>query len=226
MRKFLAATLFCLLALSCGKDDTVYYSITEMGTVSGMTIVSDQGIVYRVKEDESKSNWWTMSRILYNCDILSKTGENTYDIRLLTVAEPWILGVDNVEADAPVVDSDPAYLYAAWEGGGYLNLGIGYLYKPKSGVEHTLALECRQKPSCDTLYLRIVHGAGGEYLKEGDKADSFKTGVRYACFPLADILAEGTTRPSVISWRYYSEDEDGNLLPAVEDFSLKGSLWR
>lgn len=220
------ALLLCLFALSCAKDDTVYYGLTEMGTVSsGNTIVSDNGLAFKVTEDESKTSWWAMKRVIFNYDILARTGANTYNIRLLAVAEPIVADLVPVAPDAPWTDTDPAFLYAAWEGGGYLNLGIGFLYNAKSGVKHEFSLECRQVPACDTLYLHIVHDAGGEFLgAEGVSDGSLKSGVRYASFPLADYVPAGTSRPAVLSWRFHPEDEEGKYQHQVEDFSLKGTL--
>lgn len=212
------------LAFSCTDDGgAVISDITEMGTVVNGRIVNDMGLTYTVTEDGSGTRWNAMDRILYNCDILTRTSPTAYDIRLKAAMEPGIMQIvtDAEATEAP--ESDPAQIFAAWAGGGYLNIGFRFLVKessqePAISETHSFSVEAFPAPEVsDTLFLYLRHDAGGEFFGQDDSpASDYKTVTSYACIPLGEVIAPGGSRDVCLSWIWHKSSEEGELLTGTE----------
>lgn len=220
-----AAAVLSLLVLSCNKDNTLVYGATEMGVVRGGLIIADSGNIYRVAEQECAGQIDTMSRILFYCDILSQTGDNSYDIRLRGITEPPVIDPVPAPEDPVSLTDDPARVVSAWFGGGYFNLGVYWFSATSSAKKHDFALSWSQSSPTDTLRLRLYHEGYGEnygVLPQG----SLQSNSGYLCFPMSDIpVASGQTVPVLLTWTWHTTTYD-TILEETRTYSEEGSYTR
>lgn len=231
MKRAVRASLLAalLLAAGCAKDDTVLYGEYAMGTVSGRSIISDGGLTYDVAEQQCPGLLDTMKRVLFRCDILRRTGNDRYDIRLREMQS--VLCKDPIEAasmDGDAVGDDPVRAISIWSGNGYLNFLIGIAVLNGSDTRHFINLvHDGASPSADTLYFSLRHNAYGEYFgAEGTEDAYFELGRSYVSFPVGRFIPEGReSMPVRIFWRWHAE-EDGRPMKETDTFSAAGEIRR
>ena len=127
-RILLSAFIVVIAAIGCKKDDTLRYNNLTMGNIVGETIVSDQGNTFDIAETlfEVDLQKFEYGRVLLMCDVLKKTSENRYDIRLTgieSVLTKDVLTLSEITEDDLMVE-DAINIRDIWYGGGYLNLFI------------------------------------------------------------------------------------------------------
>jgi hypothetical protein len=228
IRRTIIAALALLAAAACSKDNVILYGDTEIGNVVDGRFHSDAGLVYTVTEQTCDGKLEDDTRVLIICDILKRTGDKSYDIRLRSFIlplckQPVAEGVLSEEDSR----EDPVSVASAWFGGGYLNINMGVYVLPESETKHVFNLVHYTKAGSDTLYLDLKHNANGEYFGAPDIKDSdLQSGGLWACFPMEGVVPDGVKSvPVKLSWMWHRL-EDGNMVEDTERHSLKGVFER
>ena len=210
MRKFSIIISFAL-ALSgftaCQKDDTLRYSNITMGNIVNGVFVSDQGNRFNIKEQTCSGLLDTLKRAMINCDVLSKTDENTYDIRLKGFSSVFTkTPVDSTSVtDSAVFVEDPLMVYEMWYAGGYINMYLLIPFKAGSSTAHMINLVRNDENLEPGAYeFTLKHNAFGEVASSAD--GKYTLGGIYTSFPASEIL-EGNEADIVIHWNSGNEDD-------------------
>lgn len=195
MRKILLLTIAVLTALvSCKKDDTIYNVVT-MGNIAGeRSIVSDQGITLNITETlyEVDLSSYKYGRVIISCDLLQKTAESQYDIRLTgissVVAKPVVHMSDIMDGGDETVEN-PINIHELWYEGGYINMLIEFVRKNSSKTTHLISFIFDDSVSEEGKYTFILrHNAFGEVPSEDDR--DYSRAFGYVSFPISDIIEE------------------------------------
>lgn len=195
---FIIPLILCVS--SCYKDSTLRYCNVTMGDMTDGVFISDQGNRFEIKEQTCAGTLDTIKRAMITCDILSKTGEDTYDIRLNGFSSVFTKSpVDSTAVtDSSIFVEDPVSIGEMWYSGGYLNMFICLPIKPDSKTAHMINLVLDDEASKDGLYLfTLKHNAYGEVITEDDK--DFVLGGTYTSFPVSNIIKEDKAEIRV-SW--------------------------
>lgn len=199
MHKMTKLALFAsalLLLLSCEEDTTLRYNNVTMADIIEGVIVSDQGNTFNIVEQTCPGNHNEMDRVMIICDVLAKTGDNEYDIRLTRMAdvlrkETKLLS--GASEDEETVTRDPVTITDLWISGGYINMYVMFEIVPGSGKSHYMNLLWDQENSKDGKYrFELWHNANGEVFPTEEGADNsdFKFGGSYVSFPISQIIEE------------------------------------
>lgn len=231
MRTALVTALMAVLSLlaGCGRDDTILYGYKTLGTVSGEAIIGDNGIVYGVQEQTCAGRLDTMHRVMASFDILRRTGDKSYGIRLLDMQPVLCKNTAALsETDGESVGNDPIQAVACWSGNGYLNFVIRIAVLNGSDTRHFINLvHDDTAASADTLYFSLRHNAYGEFFgADGTDGSKFITGTSYVSFKAGDLVPEGRkSMPARISWQWY-DSADNSLAGELRTFSAVTELRR
>ena len=139
MKKIFILSLIALAALSCKKDETLRYNNITMGNIEGEVIISDQGNTFNIAESLYQVELGNYERALISCDVLSETGEKTYDIRLnsiIRVLDKEVKTMDDSTEEEDLNIDDPIMINEVWYSGGYLNIDIEFFFKTGSETPH------------------------------------------------------------------------------------------
>lgn len=192
MKRILLSALIAVIAISCKKDDTLRYNNLTMGNIVGETIVSDQGNTFDIAETlfEVDLQKFEYGRVLLMCDVLKKTSENRYDIRLTgieSVLTKDVLTLSEITEDKLMVE-DAINIRDIWYGGGYLNLFIEIAQKEDSEKEHMINLVYDDQSEEEGYVFILRHNAFGETPSEEDK--EYRSAFGYVSFPIAGLIKE------------------------------------
>ena len=207
-RNILSIAIAAVIGLAaCQKDDTLTYSNVTMGNIVDGVFISDQGNRFNVREQTCEGLLDTMKRALITCDVLSKTGEGTYDVRLTSVSQVFTKApVDSTAVTDPTVFvEDPLMIYEMWYAGGYINMYIILPIKKGSSTAHMINLvrdDMNAEPGVHEFTLK--HNAFGEVASSGD--GNYVLGGTYASFPAAGMFSEDEA-DIVIHWNSGKEGE-------------------
>ena len=196
--------------VSCQKDSTLHYSNITMGNIVDGVFISDQGNIFNIKEQTCEGVIDTMKRAYISCDILSKTSEKTYDIRLNGFHNVFTKSpVDSTAVtDTAVFAEDPLMVYEMWYAGGYINMYIALYFKEGSGQSHLINLVRNDEGAAPGVYeFTLRHNAFGELPDESDT--DFILGGTYVSFPAADLIKEDEA-DIMIRWNSGKKNEDGS----------------
>lgn len=197
MNRILILSFIALAAFSCKKDDTIRYNNITMGNIEGETIISDQGNTFDVTEKLYEVDLSALHRVILSCDVLKKTAENRYDIRLTDIAPvltkapvylSTIIPGQEASVEAPVI------IRELWYGGGYINMGVQIAKKTDSEEKHVINLVYDDSSPAEegseegyTFILR--HNALGHVPTEED-IDTYEVTMGYVSFPIAGLIKE------------------------------------
>lgn len=192
MKRILLSALIAVIAISCKKDDTLRYNNLTMGNIVGETIVSDQGNTFDIAETlfEVDLQKFKYGRVLLMCDVLKKTSENRYDIRLTgieSVLTKDVLTLSEITEDKLMVE-DAINIRDIWYGGGYLNLFIELAHKEDSEKEHMITLVHDDQSEEEGYVFILRHNAFEETPSEEDK--KYRSAFGYVSFPIAGLIEE------------------------------------
>lgn len=200
MRKTLsyaaAAAAALTMVISCSKekrDFPIMMNVTSTGKIIGDTFTDDDGISYEIVQKGSEVKVEDMDRALVIFDVLSKTGDKQYDIRLNYLHKPLCKTPVKVsEASDEQLVNDPIYINQGWISGGYINLGFVFSHMMQSDVKHMINLVMEERQKDDTLRFTLHHNGYGEgFADEGNRSD-YTESAGFACFSLSGILPEGS----------------------------------
>ena len=215
---FSVALASVMVLASCQKDDTLHYSNITMGNFVDGVFVSDQGNRFNIKEQTCEGIPDTLKRAIITCDVLAKTGEDAYDIRLngfsgVFTKEP----VDSTAVtDSTVFAEDPLMIHEMWYSGGYINMYVLIPLKIGSGHAHLINLVRNDEASVPGVYeFTLKHNAFGEVATPGDM--SYTLGGTYASFPAAGMFTEDEA-DIIIRWNAGKSDDTASETGSQSNF--------
>ena len=221
MKRILLSALIAVIAISCKKDDTLRYNNLTMGNIVGETIVSDQGNTFDIAETlfEVDLQKFKYGRVFLMCDVLKKTSENRYDIRLTgieSVLTKDVLTLSEITEDKLMVE-DAINIRDIWYGGGYLNLFIELAHKEDSEKEHMITLVHDDQSEEEGYVFILRHNAFGETPSEEDK--EYRSAFGYVSFPIAGLIKEDSA-DITMKWKSHKRLPGGDYsLLETEDIT-------
>lgn len=216
----LLAGVLTLAAVSCQKDNTLYYNNLTMGNIVDGKFVSDNGNTFNIVEQNCPGILDTMKRAMTLCDVLcaSDGKENEYDVRL-NLINP-VLAKDAVAlADATGDDinvQNPVQIETVWYSGGYLNMLLRFPVKVDSKTKHLINL-VYSKGEDGKYVLNLRHNAFGEVFNENDSSTMTLAGA-YVSFPISDIISEDEAN-LVLNWKWYDSVGTGWLFTTEKEYT-------
>lgn len=220
IKKIFLSVLASILGFAaCQKDDTLYYSNVTMGNIVDGVFISDQGNIFSIKEQTCTGILDTVKRAMILCDVLSKTGEDTYDIRLNGFSSVFTKAIVDSSAvtDPEILVEDPLMMYEMWYAGGYINMYIALHFKEGSGQPHLINLVRNdEKAAPGTYEFTLKHNAFGEVADPDETEMAF--GGTYISFPAADMIKEDEAE-IIIRWN--SIDTEGNTSDSASSLVYK-----
>ena len=193
-----------------------------MGNIDGETIVSDQGNIFHITEtlfsyDLSK---FESGRVMLSCDVLKKTSENNYDVRLTGISGVLIKNVKTMADSTPEEDlavNDPVLIRELWYSGGYINMTIEVAFKNESKTHHYINL-IREESSEDGKYtFTLRHNAQGEVPTEEDR-NHYTGSIGYVSFPVSELI-KGDKAKITFNWKTHKFTGSGYSLVETEETS-------
>lgn len=205
IRSFIALAFAAVSFIACEEDTTIRYGNVAMGNIKDGAFVTDKGNIFNVVEKTCNDGFESYERAIIICDVLEKTGESEYDIRLHNI--------ENVLSKAPVAASqttdemqvdDPVDIYDAWCAGGYINMYIVFHIKKDSQTAHLINLvydDSAEKAGTYSFTLR--HNAYGEVLSS-ENPEMVLAGA-YVSFPISGLIKEDSAQLE-FNWKWYPEE--------------------
>lgn len=205
--KYIISIISAACLCSCAADHTLHYSNVTMGNFVDGTFVSDQGQIYDIVHTTLPVDTDTLKRAIISCDIITRTEDDRYDVRL-TDFEPVFTKepVDSTAVtDNEIFADDALNIDEVWYSAGYLNLHIYIPVKEGSMQAHMINLVRNDENAADGIYeFSFRHNAYGEVITASDK--DFTTSSRYVSFPLSQLFKDGEQKLQVIfRWTSYEE---------------------
>ena len=215
MKKILLTILAIAAMAACKKDDTICYNNFTMGNIDGETIISDQGNTFDIAESyygKIDFSWFEYGRVILNCDVLRKTAEQRYDIRLTSIAS--VLTKSAVKAST-ITDSasevnveDPLIIREIWYSGGYLNMLIEFAIKHGSQTKHLINLvhedvQTAEDAASENKYAFTLRHNAFEEVPAEDQL--YETSLGYVSFPIASLITEDKASIT-IKWNSHKFD--------------------
>lgn len=200
-----AAIVICMVA--CQKDDTLQYYNAIIGNFSEGGFISDQGLKLNITERNCQEVADSIVRAIIVCDILAKTGEGEYDIRLHDVSRVFTKApVDSTEVtDSAIFVENPLSVGEMWYSGGYINMYIYIPMKPGSTRAHLINLVRNDGLEEEGVYEFVLkHNAYGEVMSIMDQ--DFVLGGAYVSFPVSGIFTSDKAQIR-IKWTAHKEEE-------------------
>lgn len=220
MKKIFASLLIAVCALcGCKKDDTIRYNNLTMANIVDGSLVSDQGNTFDIVEsdNEVKLESFEYGRVILLCDVLKKTADMRYDIRLWGIGsvltkEPLLASTIKSDSEASV--SHPISICDVWYSGGYINMFVEFAAKEQNSTQHLINLIYEEntyneedgKKKNYTLTLR--HNAYEDRPTSEEDEDYSFVGA-YVSFPIANII-DGDQASMTLNWDSYQK-VDGEL---------------
>ncbi len=211
----IAAMLAAAAAVSCTKERyefPIAFAVQTTGSVSGDTFTEDNGTVYEITEVLNGVEVSDMDRALARFDVLRKTGERRYSIRLISLFKPLCKDkVDLSKASEEELAYDPVMIAEGWISGGYINLRFILSHMKDSETPHLINLVYDDKQPMDTLRFTLRHNGFGEgFAHEGNRSD-YAESAGFACFNVSGMVPDGIESiPVKISAPWY-ETVDGDV---------------
>lgn len=201
MKRVITSLFIAVLALaSCKKDDTICYNNITMGNIVDGSLVSDQGNTFDITNapDILNPETFKYGRVILVCDVLKKTAEKRYEIRLTDIAS--VLAKDPVPAETikPEDDinvDDPIHIRDIWYGGGYINMLLEFAAKKNSSTQPLINLifnevaEPEDGSDLKNYVFTLRHNAFGDVATEKE-ADQYTVSGGYVSFPVANLIKE------------------------------------
>ena len=186
---------------SCQKDDTLYYSNVTMGNIVNGAFISDQGNRFNIKEQTCTGILDTVKRAMIVCDVLSKTGEATYDIRLNGFSSVLTKAIVNSTAvtDPEILTEDPLMVYEMWYAGGYINMLLRF-HLPKSSTKQHMVNLVYSSSEAGKYTFSLRHNAFGESVTANDT--DIIVAQSYVSFPISSVIKEDKASIT-LNWKWF-----------------------
>ena len=228
MRKIIFATLAAVIALtSCKEDDTLYYNNVTMGNIDGDCIVSDQGNTFEITESLVKADLteFKYGRVILSCDVLKKSAENRYSIRLTNIASVLSKPVVYADSITPEADSlnvdNPLVIQDLWYGGGYINMLLQFAVKSESQKRHLINLVyngvATGENGLENYTFTLRHNAFGDVPTE-ENVEDFTSSYGYVSFPVAELIT-GDKAEVTLNWHSHKLENGAYMMLESEQRS-------
>ena len=228
-RKIAAAAVLALAlaAISCQKDDTLYYNNMTMGNIVDGQLISDQGNAFNVVEQSESciEQLDTMTRAIVICDILNavKGTANEYDIRLNAAASVLTKSPVEKENVSDEMDAeDPIQISQLWFSGGYMNMLLKYPTSKGKDGGHSVSLVWSKGTDGEYIF-ELFHNAYGDIWDGASSATNLDLNGKYMSFPVSGII-EGDSASVVIVYRWYRQAGHG-WSSEIENYRI-GYSWK
>lgn len=231
MKKFITMIAAALIGMTaCNfnpEDEFIIYNDTELCSIVGGKILTDNNLTYEVVENLTDANLEEYNRAIITCDILKLNEDGSYQIKLKSIIK--IQTKDYIDA-ATLDEGSPLFgipisLQSIWFSGGYLNVGFSFYYKEGSSTPHTIDL-IAERPSEEggkiTLYLR--HLAEGETVDNTDY-NEYTLVASYISFKADDLFPANTTTEMEIKWNWFRDSDSPSDADVIE-FGDTGDIER
>ena len=220
MKKIFILSLIALAALSCKKDETLRYNNITMGNIEGEVIISDQGNTFNIAESLYQVELANYERALISCDVLSETGEKTYDIRLnsiIRVLDKEVKTMDDSTEEEDLNIDDPIMINEVWYSGGYLNIDIEFFFKAGSETPHFINLIHETSEEGKHIFT-LRHNALGELPYETLSDETFYLSRGYVSYPISRVI-EGNSADIILNWKSYKITPEGPSFVETHEIS-------
>ena len=191
-------------------DNTLQYSNVTMGNFVDGEFISDQGLSFNIVEKTCSDVTDTLTRAMISCDVLSRSEDGGYNIRLTGVVEIFTKNpVDStsVASDTEIMTENPLSIEEIWYAGGYLNMLIYIPVKENSKQAHLINLVRNDGNTQDGTYrFTFKHNAFGELITASDS--DFLLASAYVSFPIAQLFQEDEKKVQIVlNWTSNEEKE-------------------
>lgn len=161
-----------------------------MVTASKGHLISDDGSKYLLSEPVPGDDL-SSGRYMVRCGILEKTGEDTYEVELLSIEKAVCTDImKGSEAEPGHYGSDPDNVENVWISGRYLNMLNCLETIPQSGTVHEINLVYEDLRSHDdSLFFTLCHDAHGE--TPGTTPGGYVQQHYYSSYDIWPFLPEG-----------------------------------
>ena len=191
-------------------DNTLQYSNVTMGNFVDGEFISDQGLSFNIVEKTCSDVTDTLTRAMISCDVLSRSEDGGYNIRLTGVDEIFTKNpVDStsVASDTEIMTENPLSIEEIWYAGGYLNMLIYIPVKENSKQAHLINLVRNDVNTQDGTYrFTFKHNAFGELITASDS--DFLLASAYVSFPIAQLFQKDEKKVQIVlNWTSNEEKE-------------------
>ena len=193
-------------------DNTLQYGNVTMGNFIEDKFISDQGLTFHIVERTHSGSLDTVKRAMIGCDILYKSIDGGYAVRLTGVESIFTKNpVDStaVMNDTEIMTENPLNIGEMWYSGGYLNMLVYVPIKENSKKSHLINLVRNDAYSAAGTYkFTFKHNAFGEVISDND--NDFVIASTYVSFPIAQLFKEDEQKVQIILNWTSNEEKDGN----------------
>lgn len=217
-----AACVSALAAVSCQKDDTLYYNNLTMGNIVDGKFVSDQGNTFNIVDQLCTGNLNSETRAMVLCDILNETqgASKEYDVRLTSFSR--VLDKDAVAlesaAEGDITVQNPIHIDQLWYSGGYLNMLIKFHYDASNDQKHLVNLVW-SKDEEGKYILNLRHNAYGDVWSPENSSKLTISGG-YISFPITKFIEEDEAE-IVLNWKWYKSPGTGYDFTTEKEYSFE-----
>ncbi|MBR5499381.1 MAG: hypothetical protein IKV75_04375 [Bacteroidales bacterium] len=181
-----------------------------MGNFVDGEFISDQGLSFNIVEKTCSDVTDTLTRAMISCDVLSRSEDGGYNIRLTGVDEIFTKNpVDStsVASDTEIMTENPLSIEEIWYAGGYLNMLIYIPVKENSKQAHLINLVRNDVNTQDGTYrFTFKHNAFGELITASDS--DFLLASAYVSFPIAQLFQKDEKKVQIVlNWTSNEEKE-------------------
>lgn len=209
MKKILISAIIAFTAVvGCQKDDTLYNGNITMANIVENTIVSDQGNIFDIVQSayEVELDKFEHKRVILACDVLKKTADKRYNVRLHNIAPvltKYPVNSSSVAPDSDIAVDNPIIIRGIWYSGGYINMDIMFVHKSDSKEKHMINLVYEDavataEDDAEKNYTFILrHNAFGEIPTTDDDLLDYETSAGFVSFPLAGLIQEDKAKITI-----------------------------
>ena len=221
MKRLIFSIVAVLLTAACAKDDVLLRNEQDMVLVVDGKLLTDNGLTFTVVQDDSDAGWEGWQRALVTCDVLRKTSDTGYEVRL-TAAQRVLLkdAVEEGELSDEEMGDDPIDIVSGWIAGDYLNLLTRVVFDPDSGQAHFINLVWLGEED-GVVRFRLRHNSFGYYFGAPDVVPPVVLGSSFVTFPVGRFLPEGAQAAEAeVIWKWHVSAE-GGLAPETQERSAR-----
>lgn len=226
--KYILSVISALCICSCAMDNTLQYNNVTMGNFVDGKFISDQGLTFNIVDRTCSESIDTLKRAMISCDILSRAGNEGYDVRLTGVDA--IFTKNPVDSTSVVNDTDimvenPLNIGEMWYSAGYLNLLIYIPIKENSSTPHLINLVRNDKKAGAAVYqFTLKHNAFGEIITAED--NDFVIAGTYVSFPVSQLFKADEKKVQIIINWTSNEEKEGKLNPETKKNTISLEVER
>lgn len=227
MKKSIILLLTAIAVMTgCKTDDTLRYGNVTMGNIDGDVIISDQGNTFDIAESlyEVDLSSYEYGRVILACDVLKKTADNRYDIRLInmtSVLTKQVINASAIAADSEEAVEDPIIVEDIWYSGGYINIIMQFAHKAGSQKKHLInlvyddAATAEEDGQIKNYTFTLRHNADGD-VPVAETLHNYGPGLGYVSFPVSELIQEDKAKLT-LKWKAHPWDGCGyNYLDQVD----------